>query len=47
MILDQYIIESDMADSPNFFSSKFRGDRFADSCVHTARFSGNRHITGN
>ena len=31
-----------MADSPDFFSSEIRGDRFTDFCVHTARFSGNR-----
>ena len=35
-------LESDMADSPDFLSSKIRGDRFTDFCVHTARFSGNR-----
>ena len=34
-------LESDMADSPNFFSSEIRGDRFTDFCVHTARFLGN------
>ena len=31
-------LESDMADSPNFFSSEIRGDRSADFCVHTAQF---------
>ena len=35
-------LESDMADSPDFYSSEIRGDRFTDFCVHTARFSGNR-----
>ena len=35
-------LESDMADSPDFFSFEIRGDRFTDFCVHTARFSGNR-----
>ena len=31
-----------MSDSPDFYSSKIRGDRFTDFCVHTARLSGNR-----
>ena len=35
-------LESDMSDSPDFFSSEIWGDRFADFCVHTTRFSGNR-----
>ena len=35
-------LESDMADSPDFYISEIRGDRFTDFCVHTARFSGNR-----
>ena len=35
-------LESDMADSPDFFYSEIRGDRFTDFCVDTARFSGNR-----
>ena len=35
-------LESDMSDSPDFYSSEIRGDRFTDFCVHTARFSGNR-----
>ena len=35
-------LESDMEDSLDFFSSEFWGDRFADFCVHTPRFSGNR-----
>ena len=30
------------SDSPDFYISEIRGDRFADFCVHTARFSGNR-----
>ena len=34
-------LESDMADSPDFYNSEIRGDRFTDVCVHTARFSGN------
>ena len=35
-------LESDMADSPDFYSSKIRCDRFTDFCVHTSRFSLNR-----
>ena len=35
-------LESDMSDSPDFYSSEIRGDRFNDFCVHTARLSGNR-----
>ena len=35
-------LESDMADSPDFYISEIRGDRFTDFCVHTPRFSGNR-----
>ena len=35
-------LESDIADSPDFYSSGIRGDRFTDFCVHTARFLGNR-----
>ena len=35
-------LESDMSDSPDFYISEIRGDRFTDFCVHTARFSGNR-----
>ena len=35
-------LESDMADSPDFYISEIRGDRFTDFCVLTARFSGNR-----
>ena len=35
-------LESDMADSPNFYISEIRGDRFTDFCVHTARLSENR-----
>ena len=35
-------LESDMADSPDFYTSEILGDRFTDFCVHTARFSGNR-----
>ena len=31
-----------MLDSPDFYSSEIRVDRFTDFCVHTARFSGNR-----
>ena len=31
-----------LTDSPDFYSSEIRGDRFTDFCVHTARFSGNR-----
>ena len=31
-----------MSDSPDFYISEIRGDRFNDFCVHTARFSGNR-----
>ena len=34
-------LKSDMTDSPNFSISEIRGDRFTDSCVHTALFSGN------
>ena len=30
-----------MLDSPDFYISEIRGDRFTDFCVHTARFSGN------
>ena len=37
----QKIRGSDMADSPNFYSSEIGDSRFADFCVHTARFSGN------
>ena len=36
-------LKSDMSDSPDFYSSEIRGDRFTDFCVHTARLSGNRH----
>ena len=36
------LLESDMTDSPDFYISEIRGDRFTDFCVHTARFSGNR-----
>ena len=35
-------LKSDMSDSPNFYISEIRGDRFTDFCVHTARLSGNR-----
>ena len=35
-------LESDMSDSPDFYISEIRGDRFTDFCVHTARFSRNR-----
>ena len=35
---------SDMPDSPDFYSSEIRGDRFTDFYVHTARFSGNRKL---
>ena len=35
-------LESDMADSPDFYIYEIGGDRFTDFCVHTARFSGNR-----
>ena len=35
-------LESDMADSPDFYSSDIRDDRFTDFCVHTARLSGTR-----
>ena len=35
-------LKSDMSDSPDFYSSEIRGDRFTDFCVHTTRFSGNR-----
>ena len=35
-------LESDMSDSPDFYISEIRGDRFTDFCVHTAPFSGNR-----
>ena len=35
-------LESDMSDSPDFYISEIRGDRFTDFCVHTARLSGNR-----
>ena len=31
-----------MSDSPDFFSSEIRDDRFEDICVHTTLFSGNR-----
>ena len=34
-------LESDMSDSPDFYSSEIRGDRFTDFCVHTTRFLGN------
>ena len=29
-------LESDMLDSPSFYSSEIRGDRFTDFCVHTS-----------
>ena len=35
-------LKSDMSDSPDFYISEIRGDRFTDFCVHTARLSGNR-----
>ena len=35
-------LKSDMSDSPDFYSSEIRGDRFTDFCLHTARLSGNR-----
>ena len=35
-------LKSDMSDSPDFYSSEIRGDRFTDFSVHTARLSGNR-----
>ena len=35
-------LESDMSDSPDFYISEIRGDRFTNFCVHTARLSGNR-----
>ena len=35
-------LESDMADSPDFYISEIQGDRFTDFCVHTAQFLGNR-----
>ena len=35
-------LESDMSDSPDFYSSEIRGDSFTDFCVHTARLSGNQ-----
>ena len=35
-------LKSDMSDSPDFYSSEIRGDRFTDFCVQTARLSGNR-----
>ena len=35
-------LESDMSDSPDFYISEIRGDRFTDFCVHTPRFLGNR-----
>ena len=35
-------LESDMANSPDFFSYNIRDDRFTDFWVHTAQFSGNR-----
>ena len=35
-------LESDMSESPDFYSSEIRGDIFTDFCVHTPRFSGNR-----
>ena len=31
-------LKSDMSDSPDFYSSEIRGDRFTDFCVHTAGF---------
>ena len=34
-------LESDMADSSDFYISEIRGDRFTDFCVHTSRFTGN------
>ena len=38
----EFWLESDMSDSPDFYSSEIWGDRFTDFCVHTARFSGKR-----
>ena len=35
-------LKSDISDSPDFYSSEIRGDRFTVFCVHTARFSGNQ-----
>ena len=35
-------LRNDMADSPSFYSSEIRDDRFTDFCVHTAQFSGNQ-----
>ena len=35
-------LESDMADSTDFYIFKIRGNGFTDFCVHTAQFSGNR-----
>ena len=35
-------LKSDMSDSPDFYISEIRGDRFTDFCVHTTRLSGNR-----
>ena len=35
-------LKSDMSDSPDFYISEIRGDRFTDFCVHTARLSLNR-----
>ena len=35
-------LKSDMSDSPDFYSSKIRGDKFTDFCVHIARLSGTR-----
>ena len=35
-------LKSDMSDSPDFYSSEIRGDRFTDFCVRTPQFSGNR-----
>ena len=39
--LSENWLQSDMADSPEFFSSEIRCDRFADFCFHTSRFPGN------
>ena len=35
-------LKSDMSDSPDFYISEIRGDRFTDFCVHTVRLLGNR-----
>ena len=35
-------LESDTANSPYFYGSEIRDDRFTDFNVHTAQFSGNR-----